>query len=112
LKPVFAEKLQYNFQYYNNHYLPIECVNGASFKSPWFSGQITKSMWERCYGVYEFDISGALDELQDNLPKSFTVDFKVDTVAGLTYDFLVVFTSQSEMYIHRGTGLITSPSQQ
>jgi hypothetical protein len=112
LKPIFAEKLQYNFQYYNNHYLPMECVNGASFKSPWSCGQITKSMWERIYGVYEFDLTGALDELQDNLPKSFTVDFKVDTVAGLTYDFLVVFTSQSEMYLHRGTGLITSPSQQ
>jgi hypothetical protein len=109
---LFTDKHQYNFQFFNNHYLPMECVNGASLKSSYFSGQITKSMWERCYGVYEFDLTGSLDQIQDNLPKSFGLDFNVDTVAGLAYDFLVVFINQNELYLSRPTGLITTSAQQ
>jgi hypothetical protein len=69
-------------------------------------------MWKSCYGVYEFDIVGALDEVQDNLPKGFSEDFDVDSIAGLSYDFLVVFVSQSELAVSRATGLINAPSQQ
>jgi hypothetical protein len=108
---MFTDKQQYNWQFYNSHYLPLECANGASLKSTFFSGQITKTMWERCYGVYEFDITGALDEVQDNLPKSFGLDFDVDSVAGLAYDFLVVFVTQSELAVSRATGLVNAPSQ-
>jgi hypothetical protein len=108
---MFTDKQQYNFHFYNNHYLPMECINGASLKSSFFSGQITKSQWENCYGVYEFDIQGVLDEIQDNLPKSFGLDFDVDSITGLSYDFLVVFVSQSELAVSRATGLVTAPSQ-
>jgi hypothetical protein len=110
LQPLYAERLQYNYQFYNNHYLPLECVTGASLISSFFSGQISKSQWERCYGVYEFDLNGCLDEIQDNLPKSFSLKFNVDTKSALIYDFLVIFTSQSELYLSRPTGLITAPS--
>jgi hypothetical protein len=108
---MFTDKHQYNYQFYQDHYLRLESINGASLKSAYFSGQITKSMWEKCYGVYEFDITGSLDEVQDNLPKSFGLEFDVDTVNTLAYDFLVVMTTQSELYLNRATGLLTTSAE-
>jgi hypothetical protein len=114
--PMFIEPLQYNYQYYNNHYLPLECANGASLKSEYHTGQITRTMWEKCYGVYEFDLQATLDEVQDTNPQTFAVEFDIDTIGAnsgvglepLKYDFLFMFVNQHEYKVSRSTGLIIS----
>jgi hypothetical protein len=44
---IFSEPQNFNYQFYNNNSLSIMAdINGNSLKSKFFSGQITKSMWE------------------------------------------------------------------
>ena len=104
---VFIEPLQQINQFYNNNVLPlIANVNGNSMKSKFMSGQITSTMWQKAYNVFTFDMKKVEDEVQDNVLKSFQINFKVDTVN--TYDFMVILSYQNELNIDRLTGMVTS----
>jgi hypothetical protein len=72
-----------------------------------FTGQITQSDWEKCYGVYVFDLEKVADELQDNIAKSFTLNFTIDTLKSVVYDFIVMISYETELYLDRATGEIT-----
>ena len=84
-------------------------INGNSYKSKFFSGQITKSMWEKTYGVYTINLEKVTDEIQDNLMKSFQISFKNDNL--ITYDFIIIITYQMELAVNRPSGLLTAPGQ-
>ena len=104
---IFVEPLQYNNQFYNNNLLPlIANVNGNSMKSQFMSGQITSTMWQKAYNVFTFDMKKVEDEVQDNVLKSFQINFKVDTTN--TYDFMVILSYQNELNVDRLTGQVTS----
>ncbi len=49
-------------------------------------------------------------ETEDNLMKSFQISFKNDSPANLYHDFIIIVTYQSELYVDRATGTVTSPS--
>ncbi len=86
-------------------------VNGNSLKSKFFSGQITKSMWENGYNVYSINLEKVTDEITDSLMKSFQLIYQIeDNTSGtkLKYDFYYIITYQSELSLDRSTGTITS----
>ena len=85
-------------------------INGNSLKSKFFSGQITKSMWENGYNVYSINLQKCTDEITDSLMKSFQLIFQVEssTVVAVSYDFYYMITYQSELNLDRSTGTITN----
>jgi hypothetical protein len=111
---IFTEPQQFNYQFYNNNALSLMAdVNGNSLKSKFFSGQITKSMWENGYNVYSINLEKVSDEISDSLMKSFQLIFQVEdsTFAQankLKYDFYYMITYQSELNLDRSTGTITN----
>jgi len=106
---IFTEPQNYNYQFYNNNALSLMAdINGNSLKSKFFSGQITKSMWENGYNVYTINLMKCADEITDSLMKSFQLIFSIDGNAGLSYDFYYMITYQSELTLDRSTGSITN----
>ena len=104
---ILVEPFQQNNQFYVNNVLQnIAQLNGNSFKSDFISGQITKSMWEKCYNVFTLDMRRVADEVQDASNKSFQLTFKLDTAE--TYDFLIILTYMNKLTVDRLTGQITS----
>ena len=88
-------------------------INGNSLKSKFFSGQITKSMWENGYNVYTINLQKCTDEITDSLMKSFQLIFQVEDSTytqpnKLKYDFYYMITYQSELNLDRSTGTITN----
>jgi hypothetical protein len=112
---IFSEPQNYNYQFYNNNALSIMAdINGNSLKSKFFSGQITKSMWENGYNVYTINLEKCTDEITDSLMKSFQLIFQIEsnatsgTNSALLYDFYYMITYQSELSLDRSTGTITN----
>jgi hypothetical protein len=112
---IFTEPQNFNYQFYNNNALSLMSdVNGNSLKSKFFSGQITKSMWENGYNVYSINLEKVTDEITDSLMKSFQLIFQVEDNASpvpankLKYDFYYMITYQSELNLDRSTGTITN----
>jgi hypothetical protein len=108
---IFSEPQQYNYSFFYNNVLSLMAdVNGNSLKSKFFSGQITKSMWENGYNVYAINLEKVTDEITDSLMKSFQLIFQVEssTVTTVSYDFYYMITYQSELNLDRSTGTITN----
>ena len=109
---IFSEPQNFNYQFYNNNSLSIMSdVNGNSLKSKFFSGQITKSMWENGYNVYSINLEKVTDEITDSLMKSFQLIYQIEdntSQTKLKYDFYYIITYQSELSLDRSTGTITS----
>ena len=110
---IFTEPQNFNYQFYNNNALSLMAdVNGNSLKSKFFSGQITKSMWENGYNVYSINLEKVTDEITDSLMKSFQLIFQIEANAvpanKLKYDFYYMITYQSELNLDRSTGTITN----
>jgi hypothetical protein len=110
LSPLFSDRLQTNYEFYNLNAMPLLSINGASLKSHFMSSQIGRSQWERIYGVYCFDIKNCFDEVQDNAVKQFNLKYNCDSKPELIYDIMALFTTQSELFVSRSTGLMTAPS--
>jgi len=107
---LYLEPQQQNIHFYNQNFLSLMGnINGNSLKSKFFSGQITKSMWEKCYGVVTVNLEKVNSETEDNLMKSFQISFKNDSPNSLYHDFIIIVSYQSELYVDRGTGTVTSP---
>ncbi len=86
-------------------------INGNSLKSKFFSGQITKSMWENGYNFYSINLEKVTDEITDSLMKSFQLIYRIEgnsSQTKLKYDFYYIITYQSELSLDRSTGTITS----
>jgi len=88
-------------------------VNGNSLKSLFYSGQISKSMFENGYNVYTINLQKVQDEIQDSLMKSFQLIYQIEdsTFAQankLKYDFYYIISYQSELSLDRSTGTITN----
>lgn len=102
---IFMEAQQYNFQFYQNQMMQLMAnLNGNSLKSKFFSGQITKTMWEKAYNVFVFDMQKVTDEVQDNVIKNFQLQFKVNAKDTVKYDFYVIMEYQSSLTIDKITG--------
>jgi hypothetical protein len=109
---IFSEPLNFNQQFYMHNNLNIMAnVNGNSLKSRFFSGQISKSMFENGYNVYSIDLQKVQDELQDSMMKSFQLIYQIEdnsSVTKLKYDLYYIITYQSELSLDRSTGSITN----
>jgi hypothetical protein len=111
---IFSEPQNFNYQFYNNNSLSIMAdINGNSLKSKFFSGRVTKSMWESGYNTYSINLEKVQDEITDSLMKSFQLIYQVEdsTFAQankLKYDFYYIITYQSELSLDRSTGTITN----
>ena len=109
---IFSEPMNFNHQFYNNGSLSIMAdINGNSLKSKFFSGQITKSMWESGYSVYSINLTKVTDEITDSLMKSFQLIYQVEdnaTGTKLKYDFYYIISYESELFLDRSTGTITN----
>ena len=107
----FTEPQNFNYQFYYNNALSIMSdINGNSLKSKFFSGQITKSMWENGYNVYTINLQKYTDEITDSLMKSFQLIYQIENNTGtkLKYDLYYMITYQSELNLDRSTGTITN----
>jgi hypothetical protein len=103
---IFKENLKYNYEVYNQNTLTnLANINGNSFRSELMSGQITKSMWDRCYGVYSIDMLRG-DEISDSALKTFQLKFKCQSKG--KYDFVIIMTYQLNVAIHRLSGLVSA----
>jgi len=109
---IFMEPQNFNYQFYNNNSLSIMAdLNGNSLKSKFFSGQVTKSMWENGYNVYSINLEKVTDEITDSLMKSFQLIYQIEDNSSQTklkYDFYYIITYQSELSLDRSTGTITN----
>jgi hypothetical protein len=112
---IFSEPLNFNQQFYMHNNLNIMAnVNGNSLKSRFFSGQVSKSMFENGYNVYSIDLQKVQDELQDSMMKSFQLIYQIEDskftpdTNKLKYDFYYIITYQSELSLDRSTGTITN----
>jgi hypothetical protein len=110
---IFTEAQNFNYQFYNNNALSLMAdVNGNSLKSKFFSGQITKSMWENGYNVYSINLEKVTDEITDSLMKSFQLIYQIESNSvsanKLKYDLYYMITYQSELNLDRSTGTITN----
>ena len=112
---IFSEPQNFNYQFYNNNSLSIMAdINGNSLKSKFFSGRITKSMWENGYNVYSINLEKVTDEITDSLMKSFQLIYQVEdstfqpAANKLKYDFYYIIAYQSELTLDRSTGTITN----
>ena len=86
-------------------------INGNSLKSKFFSGQITKSMWENGYNIYSINLQEVTDEITDSLMKSFQLIYQIEdnaTTTELKYDFYYIITYESKLSLDRSTGTITN----
>jgi hypothetical protein len=84
-------------------------LNGNSLKSNFFSGQITKSMWETgAYKSYVINLEKVSDEVQDSLMKSFQLIYQIDGLVNLKYDMFYFIDYQSTLELDRATGTITA----
>ena len=87
-------------------------LNGNSLKSKFFSGLISKSMFENGYNVYTINLQKVQDEIQDSLMKSFQLIYQIEDNATqanrLKYDFYYIISYQSELSLDRSTGTITN----
>ena len=66
-------------------------------------------MWKKCYGVYTINLEKVTDEIQDNLMKSFQIQFKNDNL--ISYDFIIMISYQMELSVNRPSGTLTAPGQ-
>ena len=109
---IFSEPQNFNYQFYNNNSLSIMAdINSNSLKSKFFSGQITKSMWENGYNNYTINLEKVTDEITDSLMKNFQLIYQIEDNSSLTklkYDFYYIITYQSELSLDRSTGTITN----
>ena len=106
---IFTEPQNFNYQFYNNNFLSIMAdINGNSTESKFFSGQITKSMWEQGYNVYTINLEKVTDEISDSLMKSFQLIFHVEQAIVPRFDFYYIITYESEVMLDRSTGQITN----
>jgi hypothetical protein len=106
---ILSEQMKYNYDFYNSNVMQlVSKMNGNSTKSLFFSGMITKSMWEKCYGTYVFSLEKCTDEITDNQKKNITVSFRCDTNSTLFYDFIIITEFQMETYLNRALGKITA----
>ena len=110
---IFSKPQNFNYQFFNNNNLSIYGdINGNSLKSKFFSGQITKSMWENGYNVYSINLEKVTDEITDSLMKSFQLIYQIEinsvSTNKLKYDFYYIITYQSELSLDRTTGTITN----
>jgi hypothetical protein len=106
---VMNENLQLSNQFYeNNMFQALAMHNGNSFSSELITGLVTRSMYQKCYGVLSFDLKRISDEVQDDSLKSFMLNFKIDTKG--TYDFVVLVTYDNSVVIDRLGGSVSSAS--
>ena len=107
-KNIFDESLKYSHEFYDEHVLEsLGKINGNSIKSPFMTGLVDKSMWDRCYQVYVFNLSRSMNELIDNDTKEIYFSCKILGQTGLYYDLLCVVEHQKETNLDRASGLFS-----
>jgi hypothetical protein len=65
-------------------------------------------MWSKCYNTFTFDLQKVSDAIMDNGEKQFQINFQVDGISTLTYNFLLIVSYQMETYIDQITGSCVS----
>jgi len=109
---IYIQPLQYNYDFYNNNLLPLlGKINGNSLKSRFQTGQITSSMWNKCYNTFTFDLQKCSDEIGDNGLRQFQINFSIDSVTARVYDFLLIVSYQNELYVDQVSGGVTSSKE-
>lgn len=97
-------------EFYENAYLQaLAQFDGNAHGSELISGLVTKSMYQRCYGVVTLDVKRVADQVQDDAMKSFLLNFRVDSKG--TYNFIVIITYDNTIYIDRVLGTVVSPEE-
>ena len=110
-KSLFSSPLKYTHEFYEQHKLYLlGKINGNSSKQEiMYSGLINKDMFEKCYGVYSFNLQNIANESLDDEPKDIFLTWKTN-VDALAYDFLVILEKQSEISLDRSTGMFALKS--
>ena len=105
---LLSEPLNFSNQFYENGLVQaISRMNGNAYDSDFCSGLITKSMWNKCYGVAVLDLKNVQDAVQDDGVKSINLSFKVDSSTASAHDFLILVTYENITYMDRVNGKLT-----
>jgi hypothetical protein len=107
---ILTEAISTSNQFYENAYMQaLAQFDGNAHNSELISGLVTKSMYQRCYGVVTLDVKRVSDQVQDDAMKSFLLNFRVDSKG--TYNFIVIITYDNTIYIDRVLGSVVSPEE-
>lgn len=104
---IYPQSLNTTQEFYNHLYLPVQAkLNGNSIRSEVHSGLITKTDFERCYGVIAIDLQKVSDEQTDSLAKQIEVIFTIAGKSSVKWDIVYLTTYQVQTSVDRITGEI------
>jgi hypothetical protein len=71
---LFGRPISYTFEHYNQNLLNLMSKDRGNLKSMGVSGQITKDMFDKCYGYYFIDLSqGSSSLVSDSISQSYSI---------------------------------------
>jgi hypothetical protein len=98
------EQYKYSWQNYDlAKYALLNSENGNAMSALYKSGLITKSMFHKCYNVYEVDLQMDQMEAEWDVKKQLNVQFTCDGNPAVLYDFLILIEYQRVMGINVAT---------
>jgi hypothetical protein len=104
---ILNEPQQYNHQFFEHNALELlNRTNGNSIKSDFFSGRVNKTMFEKCYNAYVFNLARVEDEVSDNQPKSIKISFNINGKQSVYYDFLIMLEYETLLTIDPQSGKV------
>jgi hypothetical protein len=103
--PCFPLTLTYEHDFWDSHMRGLygDSPTGDSYKSNEWSGTITRSMWQKAYGVYRLNLQHCEDIVSDSQLKNMQLTFNVVT-QNLLFDIAIVIETESEFSIIPSTG--------
>jgi hypothetical protein len=92
LNALFERPVNYSFEHYQQHLLNIMSKDGGNLKSMEVSGQITKEMFDKCYGYHVINLSyGPSTDVTDAVSQSYSITLTNLSNFTVKYHFILFF---------------------
>jgi hypothetical protein len=92
---LFERPINYTFEHYQQHLLNFMSKDGGNLKSMELSGQITKEMFDKCYGYHVIDLSqGPSSVVGDSISQSYSVSLTNLSNFTVKYHFVLFFSRE------------------
>jgi hypothetical protein len=95
---LFERPINYTFEHYQQHLINLMSNDGGNLKSMEVSGQITKEMFDKCYGYHVIDLSqGPSTAVVDSISQSYTVSLTNLSQFSVKYHFVLFFSREIDI---------------
>jgi hypothetical protein len=92
---LFERPINYTFEHYQQHLLNLMSKDGGNLKSMEVSGQITKEMFDKCYGYHIIDLAqGPSSLVADSISQSYSITLTNLSNFSVKYHFILFFTRE------------------